>query len=87
MENNNICIKKIPLDSLIDVLVDLFDKGVDYIDILGAQGDDKDYMAISFCKEYMCEESQEEFTAGSNIITKEDITNYKLSEEDINDLI
>lgn len=87
MENNNICIKKIPLDTLIDVLVDLFDKGVDFIDILGAQGEDKDYMAISFSKEYMCEESKEEFAAGESIITKEDITNYKLSEEDINDLI
>lgn len=87
MENNNICIKKIPLDTLIDVLVDLFDKGVDFIDILGAQGEDKDYMAISFSKEYMCEESKEEFIVGESIITKEDITNYKLSEEDINDLI
>ena len=87
MENNNVCIKKIPLDSLIDVLVDLFDKGVDFIDILGTQGEEKDYMAISFSKEYMCEESQEDFTNGLSMITNEDITNYKLSEEDINDLI
>ena len=53
MKNNNITIKKIPLDSLIDTLVDLYNQGVDYIDIEGQQGDGRDYMAIAFNKEYM----------------------------------
>lgn len=87
MKNNNITIKKIPLDSLIDTLVDLYNQGVDYIDIEGQQGDGRDYMAIAFNKEYMMEEAVKNFEEIPNCITEEDITKSKLSDEDLNDLI
>jgi hypothetical protein len=87
MENKDVSIQKIPLDNLIDILVDLYNHGVDYIDIIGTMGEDRDYMAVSFCKEYMSEEAADSFDDVSNVITEEDITNYKLSDKDINDLI
>jgi hypothetical protein len=87
MENNTITIQKISLNNFIDVLIDLYNKGVDFIDIVGTQGDNKDYMGITFSKEYMSEEAIDNFEDDPTIITKEDITNHKLSEKDINDLI
>ena len=40
MENNEqVSIKKIPLDTFIDILMDLYNKGVDYIDITGVTDD------------------------------------------------
>jgi hypothetical protein len=87
MENNEVSIQKIPLNNFIDVLVDLYNRGVDFIDIIGTQGDQKDYMAITFSKDYMSEDAIEDFENDPMIITKEDITNHKLSENDINDLI
>jgi hypothetical protein len=54
---------------------------------VGTQGDNKDYMGITFSKDYMSEDAIEDFENDPTIITKEDITNHKLSENDINDLI
>jgi len=87
MENNTVTIQKIPLNNFIDVLIDLYNRGVDFIDIVGTQGEDKDYMGITFSKAYMSEDAIEDFENDPMIITKEDITNHKLSENDINDLI
>jgi len=87
MENNTVTIQKIPLNNFIDVLIDLYNRGVDFIDIVGTQGKDKDYMGITFSRDYMSEEAIDDFEDDSTIITKEDITNHKLSEKDINDLI
>jgi len=87
MENNTVTIQKIPLNNFIDVLIDLYNRGVDFIDIVGTQGEDKDYMALTFSKNYMTEDAIEDFEDDPIIITKEDITNHKLSEKDINDLI
>jgi hypothetical protein len=87
MENNTVTIQKIPLNNFIDVLIDLYNRGVDFIDIVGTQGEDKDYMGITFSKDYMSEEAIDDFENDPTIITNEDITNHKLSEKDINDLI
>lgn len=87
MENNGVNIEKVPLQKLIDILVEMYNNGVDYIDITGVKGEKKDYMAIGFNKEYMCPEAQENFDKIPNTISEEDITKRKLSDEDINDLI
>lgn len=87
MENNTVTIQKIPLNNFIDVLIDLYNKGVDFIDIVGTQGEEKDYMALTFSRDYMSEDVIDDFEGNPDIITKEDITNHKLSEKDINDLI
>lgn len=71
------------LQTLLDILSDLFDKGVDYVDIIGTLQDDQDSLGISFSKEYMAEEYIENF---DNI----DIPNQlktNLSDDDLNQLI
>lgn len=78
----NVRIRKIHLDTLIKVLVEMYDKGVDYIDIIGEINDVQDSIGISFSKEYMNKGMQENF---DNIPAKEE--NIDLSDEDLNQLI
>lgn len=89
MENrDDISIRKIPIQSLINVLIELYNRGVDYVDIVGAQGEEQDTMAITFTKDYMSEEGKENF---KDIEEDEEIDlgnlNDKLSDEDLNALI
>jgi hypothetical protein len=87
MENNEqVSIKKIPLDTFIDVLMDLYNKGVDYIDITGVTNDHSDKMAISFTSEYIMEGAEEEFKDIPSLDVK-DLLNQKLSQEDLDQLI
>ena len=53
MENKEVCIKKIPLDNFINVLMELYNKGLDYVDIQGVTDNNQDRLAISFTNEYM----------------------------------
>ena len=85
MENREVKIQKIPLDRLIETLVDLYNKGIDYVDIAGVPGLDQDRMAIVFTREYMTEEGKKNFG-------EEDELNFqigpsKLTDDDINQLI
>lgn len=57
----NTIVRKIPLDGLITHLVDMYNLGVNYIDISGEQGDDYDLINIMFAKEYMDEDFQDNF--------------------------
>ena len=75
----NLSIKKIPLDNLINLLVDLYNKGVDYVDFEGVEGKEQDKMAVSFTKEYMSEEGQKNY---NNVVTDK-----KLDDDDINKLM
>jgi hypothetical protein len=84
-----ILIKKVSLDEIIDVFVDLYNKGVDYVDLVNTDEDGK--LSVVFTKEYMCKEMQEsdDFQRMHDSITdiefnEEDST---FSEDDINDLI
>lgn len=77
----NVRIRKIHLDTLIKVLVEMYDKGVDYIDIIGEINDVQDSIGISFSKEYMSDDMQENF---DDVDSKE---NKDLSDEDLNQLI
>lgn len=88
MENKDdvLIIKKIPLDGFIDVLMDLYNKGVDYIDITGVTNEHMDHMAVSFTAEYMMEGSEENFNDNPPLDIK-DLLNEKLSEEDLDQLI
>ena len=77
--HHNLSIKKIPLNNLIDLLVNLYNKGVDYVDIEGVQGKDQDKMAISFSKDYMTVEGQQNYD--------DIVSDGKLDDNDINQLI
>ena len=84
MENREVKIERIPLDRLIDTLVDLYNKGIDYVDIVGVPGVEFDRMGIAFTKDYMTDQGKEHF--GEMHIDLE-ITSSKLTDDDLNELI
>lgn len=55
MEGDEVILKKIPLEILMQTLFDLHHGGVAYIDIMGISGQVQDTLGISFTKEYMRE--------------------------------
>jgi hypothetical protein len=78
-------LRKIHLDTLMKLLVELYDKGVDYVDIIGTVDKVQDSIGISFCSEYMNEDMKENF---DNISTKQiDNTTPLSNEDDLNQLI
>lgn len=80
-------LKKIPLNDLINLLVNLYNRGVDYIDIGGTQGDNKDLMSISFTNDYIAENAKEEFDKMEDIQIDTEYFKTKLTDEDLNQLI
>jgi len=77
-------LRKIPLAELLTILTELYEDGVDYIDISGksstATEDPQDLIKITVRPDYMSKDETEENTS-SNI----DVS--RLSDTDINDLI
>lgn len=95
-------IKKVPLDALINVLVDLFEKGINFIDIQGNEEDLVTKMTITVMPDYIDEEydgdeyeEDEDDDVELREITKEEweslgIPEDKtkgLTEQDLNDLL
>jgi hypothetical protein len=86
-------IKKVPLNDLIDILSDLYNRGVDFIDILAPEEPtEDDRMTIKFSKEYMSpdvelEEGEELDDNEEDILDITIVADTKLSEEDLNQLI
>ena len=82
-------VKKIPIDELIDILSDLYEKGIDYIDLVGSADDNR--ISIIFSKDYLCEEAREDIDEIAEDLTieiSEDLfITGKLSDEDLNELI
>ena len=85
-----VLIKKISLNEIIDVFVDLYNKGVDYIDLVNTD-EEEGKLSVIFTKEYMCKEMQEsdDFELIQNSIENVEYNEEesKFSEDDINDLI
>jgi hypothetical protein len=91
---NRPIIKKIPLSELLEILSDLYNKGVDYIDILAPEDPtEDDRMTIKFTKEYFSPEL--EFEEGDepllddeeDILDIQIVADTKLSDEDLNQLL
>lgn len=86
-------IKKVPLNDLIDILSDLYNRGVDFIDILAPEEPtEDDRMTIKFSKEYMSPDAElEEGEAldddEEDILDITIVPDTKLSEEDLNQLL
>lgn len=71
--------KKIPLKIFIEILQDAWDRGADYIDIIGVADAIQDNISIAIKEEYMhSEEGEEDIDIDQN----KDIT-----DEDLNQLI
>jgi hypothetical protein len=79
MNKNSLTIQKIELEPFIEILMDLWEKGVDFIDM--RVGDDDNKIALSFKKEYMSEEARDEYDFSK------DIPPTDIKDLDINDII
>ena len=84
MENREVKIEKIPLDKLIDTLVDLYNRGIDYVDVVGVPGKEFDRMGIAFTRDYMTEQGKKNF---EGLDLDLEIKPSKLTDEDLNELI
>ena len=90
MENqdNKVRLKKIPLSVFIDALMNIYDMGIDYVDIIGVPGEEQDQIGIAFSDEYMSKEENDSPTEEpSDEEIKEEIKNIKLSDDDLNQLL
>lgn len=95
MEENNkkkeVILRKIALQKFIETLVNVYNSGADYVDIIGTPDENQDTIGIVVHEEYLSKDDMEiEFIADDEDEEEEYIepTNDKpLSDEDINDLI
>jgi hypothetical protein len=85
MENNEVILKKIPLKVLLDILTDAWNKGADYIDIIGVADEIQDNIAIAIKEEYMNTNPEEEFEI--DVELEEPNDDKDITDEDLNQLI
>lgn len=83
--SNKVRLRKIPLSILIQALMDIYNTGVDYIDLIGKNNEEQDTIGIAFCEEYMSREEGEDNEETFDEL-KEEIKNIKLSDDDLNQL-
>jgi hypothetical protein len=87
METTAITLRKIPLGGFIDILITLFNKGADYVDLIGVPNEIQDEMSIVVRTEYINPEYNgfvgDEFTPEEQGI----VTEKKLTDEDFKDLL
>ena len=85
-----ITLKKIELNTLIQVLVSLYNSGVDYVDISGTSNEEQDIINVTVRQGYFQEEIEDdrpEYEQEEPTINTNTNTNTKLSDEDLNQLI
>jgi hypothetical protein len=75
---------KLPLHSFIQQLVDLYEMGVDYVDLVGESNVIQDYLEIHFTNEYMAPGAEDPFGEGYG---EEDDDESPLSDENLNQII
>jgi len=87
-ENKEVKIRKVPIEAVLSLLGNLYNNGVDFVDLHGRIGIDEDVLGISFSKDYMDPEYAEGFEDmdGENL-SNDEIKTTKLSDDDINALL
>lgn len=75
-------LKKIPLGVFINALMDIYNSGLDYVDIVGKNGEEQDTIGIAFSEEYMSKDSEASFDE-----LKEKLDDINLSDDDLNQLL
>lgn len=76
-KSNEVRLKKIPLRMFLEALTDIYERGVDYVDIIGVPGEEQDSIGISVKEEYFAKEVDDE----------EEDNDSPLSDSDLNQLI
>jgi hypothetical protein len=94
MEENNkkkeVILRKIALQKFIETLVDVYNSGADYVDIVGTPDENQDTIGIVVHEEYLSKDDMQiEFISDEDDEEEEYIepNDKPLSDEDINDLI
>lgn len=85
--DNELKIRKIHLNTLIQILVDLYDRGIEYVDIIGQLDDKQDTIGLSFNKDYMAEGMEDKFDDMPSSINHIDKKIDLSDENDLNQLI
>ena len=82
MENNKkeITLRKIPLKIFIEVLTDAWNKGADFVDIIGTPNELQDNIGIAIKEEYYSNGDKEDIDFDVDV-------SKKLDDEDLNQLI
>ncbi len=84
---NGIRIKKIDISYLMSILKDLYDRGVNYVDLYGTIGTEQDSVGLLYSKEYIDEKYIDSFEDMEGEPFPTTISIAKLSDEDLNQLI
>ena len=84
MENREVAFKKIPLKIFIDVLTDAYEKGADFVDIVGMPNVIQDNIGISIKEEYISRDVNEEMDIEVEFEEEDD---DNLTDEDLNQLL
>lgn len=82
MENNNqIRLHKIPLGTFLDALLELYNEGLDYIDIVATPDKEQDTIGIMFTQDYMSKEMRDKYGDIVDEIADELINNIEKEEK------
>lgn len=62
MENKNqVRLHKIPLGPFLDALLELYNEGLDYVDLVATPDEQQDTIGIMFTQEYMSKEMRDKY--------------------------
>jgi hypothetical protein len=90
-KNNKFTLTKIPLEPLIEILLKIYELGMEYIDIEGTVdgANVKDTVSIKFSNDYMDIDETDKDSIKGYIIGYNDVDEERkpFSDDDINDLI
>ena len=85
-ENNDeivVTLKKIPLEPFIQMLAELYDKGADYIDIIGRPDEEQDVISIVVRFEYIDQENNGFDSDDDIIVSPEDFDSADIKPTDL----
>lgn len=81
---DKVILRKIPLEIFIDVLLEIYEQGVDYVDIVGVPDEIQDTIGVLFTKEYISEEAKHLF---DNDEDNKNIDVNLSDDQDLNEII
>jgi len=97
MEKNQIRLHKIPLGPFLDALLELYNEGLDYVDLVGTPDEEQDTIGIMFTKDYMSKDMRDRYKELGRMLSEiddEDITDESISknidlsnDDDLNQII
>ena len=90
-KDNEVRLRKIPLGNFLDALLELYNEGLDYIDLIGTTDDVQDTIGIMFTEEYMSEEMRKRMFTDDELSERLDKKIKKdidlSSDDDLNQII